>query len=82
MIDHGDHLKSVFTIDILQHTMWLEGNKKLGRAKIRVRRTNEFNELDSYGKGGVQAYYQYKFMSIEMQQIQTRAEIILIYKKV
>lgn len=32
--------------------------KKLGRAKIKVRRTNNFDEFNSYKKAGAQAYYQ------------------------
>ena len=59
---------------MLEHTMWLVGNK-WGRAKIRMRRTNEFNEFDSYGKGGVQAYYQYKFIYIISVQSLSRVRL-------
>ena len=56
--------------------MWLVGNKnKWGRAKIRMRRTNDFNEFDSYGKGGVQAYYQYKFIYIISVQSLSRVRL-------
>ena len=50
----------------------MEKKSKWGRAKIRVKRTNEFNEFDSYGKGGVQAYYQYKFIYISSVQSLSR----------